>query len=153
MAKQSAGLVLYRTTGNAPEFLLVHPGGPFFRGKDAGTWSIPKGEIEEGESPLESAIREFGEETSFSSAGPFLFLGSITQKSGKTVTAWACRGDCDPETLRSNACTIEWPPKSGKQLSFPEVDRAAFFTLEAAREKINPAQVALLERLTVLLAE
>jgi len=147
MAKKSAGLVMYRIHGGALEVLLVHLGGPFWAKKDAGAWFIPKGEIDPGEDEFTAAQREFEEETGFKSAGPFLELGSVKHKSGKTVTAWAFEGDCDPAALRSNTFTIEWPPRSGQPREFPEVDRAAFFTLDAAHEKIHPAEFELLERL------
>jgi predicted NUDIX family NTP pyrophosphohydrolase len=147
MAKISAGLLMYRGVDKQLQVLLVHPGGPFFRNKDDGAWTIPKGEPSEGEALLAAAQREFHEETGFHAEEPFLPLASIKQKGGKTVHAWACAGDCDPQQLVSNSFTIEWPPKSGKQTSFPEIDRAAWFPLEEARRKINPAQVGLLENL------
>ena len=147
MAKKSAGLVMYRIRGGALEVLLVHLGGPLWAKKDAGAWFVPKGEIEPGEDELTAARREFEEETGFKPVGPFLTLGSVRHKSGKTVTAWAFEGDCDPAALRSNTFTMEWPPRSGKHHEFPEVDRAAWFTIEAAREKIHPAEFELLDRL------
>jgi len=147
MAKKSAGLVMYRIRGGALEVLLVHLGGPLWGKKDAGAWFVPKGEIEPGEDEFAAAQREFEEETGFKSTGPFLALGSVKHKSGKTVTAWAFEGDCDPAALRSNTFTMEWPPRSGKHHEFPEVDRAAWFTIEAAREKIHPAEFELLDRL------
>ena len=147
MAKKSAGLVMYRIRGGALEVLLVHLGGPFWAKKDAGAWFIPKGEIEPGEDELAAAQREFEEETGFKPAGPFIALGSVRQKGGKVVTAWAFEGNCDPAALKSNTFKMEWPPRSGKQREFPEVDRAAFFTIEAAREKIHPAEFELLGRL------
>ena len=147
MAKKSAGLVMYRIRGGALEVLLVHLGGPFWAKKDAGAWFIPKGEIEPGEDELAAAQREFEEETGFKPSRPFIALGSVKQKGGKVVTAWAFEGDCDPAALKSNTFKMEWPPRSGKEREFPEVDRAAFFTIEAAREKVHPAEFALLQRL------
>lgn len=146
MPKESAGLLMYRRRGEL-EVLLVHPGGPLWAGKEDGAWTIPKGEIGPGEDPLAAARREFAEETGFASAPPFLPLSPIRQRSGKIVHAWAFAGDCAPELLRSNTFTMEWPPRSGRQAEFPEIDRAAFFTLAAARPRINPAQLALLEEL------
>jgi predicted NUDIX family NTP pyrophosphohydrolase len=145
--KSSAGLILYRLRDGALEVLLVHPGGPFWAGKDSGAWTIPKGELGPEEDPLAAARREFGEELGFSPGGDFIPLGSITQKAGKVVQAWAFEGDCDPSRIKSNSFMIEWPPRSGKQQAFPEVDRAAFFGIEEARSKINPAQIELLSRL------
>lgn len=147
MPKTSAGLLLYRRKNGALEFLLIHPGGPFWKNKDAGAWTIPKGELGDKEEPLAAAIREFEEELGFKPGGEFIELMPIKQKGGKTVRAWAFEGDCDPAQLKSNTFTMEWPPKSGKQAEFPEVDRAEFFTLEAAKEKINQAQIPLLEEL------
>lgn len=143
----SAGLLLYRWRARRIEVLLVHPGGPFWQKRDAGAWSLPKGFIDEGEEWLAAACREFEEETGWRAEGPFIALGSVRQKSGKIVHAWAFEGDCDPSTLSSNLFEIEWPPRSGKKQSFPEVDRAEFFSLERAREKLNPAQTAFLDRL------
>lgn len=147
MPKVSAGLLMYRLCDGVLQVLLVHPGGPFWRGKDAGAWTIPKGEIDPGEDALETAQREFREETGLTPHEPFVPLGSITQKSGKIVHAWAFEGDCDPTQVKSNAFTVEWPPKSGRVASFPEVDEASFFELPQARQKINPAQAKLLEAL------
>jgi len=127
------------------EFLLAHPGGPFWQRKDEGIWTIPKGELEPGEDPLRAAQREFEEELGFKPQGKFVPLTPIKQKSGKLVRAWAFEGDCDPTRIRSNTCRIEWPPHSGRELEIPEVDRAEFFNLERAKAKINPAQVPLLE--------
>jgi len=132
------------------EVLLVHPGGPFWAKKDLGAWSVPKGEVDEGEDPRACALRELGEELGSGlglSAGDLTELGSVRQKGGKTVHCWAAEGDFDPAELRSNTFTMEWPPRSGKEREFPEVDRAEWFGLEAAREKINPAQAELLDRL------
>jgi predicted NUDIX family NTP pyrophosphohydrolase len=147
MPKVSAGLLLYRFRDGRLQVLLVHPGGPFFRNKDLGVWSIPKGEPDEGEPLLDAAKREFREETGFVVDGEYLELTAVKQKAGKVVHAWALEGDCEPEALRSNTFPLEWPPRSGKRVEFPEVDRAEFFELEKAREKINPAQSALLEEL------
>jgi len=147
MPKISAGLLLYRIRDGAPEFLLVHPGGPFWKNKDDGAWSIPKGEIGDNEEPLAAAIREFEEELGFKPSGPFIELTPIKQKAGKLVHAWAFEGNCDPSQIKSNTFSMEWPPKSGKQAEFPEVDRAEFLKLEAAKEKINQAQIPLLEEL------
>ena len=143
----SAGLVMYRVRGGRLEVLLVHPGGPFWAKKDKGAWFIPKGEINPGEDGLSAAQREFEEETGIKPAGPFLPLGSVKHKSGKTVLAWAFAGTCDPSKLKSNTFTLEWPPHSGKKQEFPEVDRGEFFTIEAAKERILPAEFDLLARL------
>jgi predicted NUDIX family NTP pyrophosphohydrolase len=153
MAKASAGLLMYRKRGVQWEVLLVHLGGPFWSNKDAGAWFVPKGEINPGEDELSAAKREFEEETGLHPpVGEFLPLGSVKHKSGKTVTAWAFEGDCDPATLRSNTFQVEWPPHSGKMREFPEIDRAAFFTLEAAREKMQPAELEFLARLLNLVS-
>src|SRR5438874_474058 len=141
MPKISAGLLMYRKRNAELEFLLVHPGGPFWRKKDAGAWTIPKGEIEEGEEALAAAKREFAEELGIKAEGEFIELTPIRQKGGKSVRAWAFEGDCDSERIKSNTFTMEWPPRSGRSAEFPEVDRAGFFSLGQAREKINPAQV------------
>jgi predicted NUDIX family NTP pyrophosphohydrolase len=145
--KLSAGLLMYRVRDGRVQVLLGHPGGPFFRNKDQGAWSIPKGEIEPDEDPLAAAAREFEEETGLVPEGPFLALNSIRQKGGKTIRAWAFAGDCDPAAIASNTFTMEWPPRSGRQAEFPEIDRAEFFELDAAREKLNPAQAALIDEL------
>lgn len=147
MSKTSAGLLMFRVRGERLELLLVHPGGPFFRNKDEGAWSIPKGELAAGEDPLAAARREFTEETGFVAQGPFIELSPVRLKSGKTVLAWACEGDCDPAQIRSNTFTIEWPPRSGRKAEFPEVDRADFFDVETAKRKLNPAQVPLVDEL------
>jgi predicted NUDIX family NTP pyrophosphohydrolase len=147
MPRESAGLLMYRLRNGQPEFLLVHPGGPFWKSKDEGAWSIPKGEVESGEDPLSAAKREFAEELGFSAEGSFEPLQPIRQKSGKVVQAWAFAGECDPATCHSNTFEIEWPPRSGRRQAFPEVDQVAFLSLEEARRKINPAQAALLEEL------
>jgi predicted NUDIX family NTP pyrophosphohydrolase len=143
---------MYRRRDGALEVFLVHPGGPFWAKKDAGAWSIPKGEIDPTEEPLAAARREFTEETGFAAAGAFQPLAPITQAGGKVVQAWAFESDADPTSLRSNTFSIEWPPRSGRQTSFPEVDRAAWFPLDLARKKINPAQVDLLDELEASLA-
>ncbi|MDC0723509.1 NUDIX domain-containing protein [Nannocystis bainbridge] len=150
MPKQSAGILLFRGHGPDLEVLLVHPGGPLWARKDDGAWTIPKGEFTADEEPLAAARREFAEETGVALTGPFHALAPIRQRAGKVVHAWACRGDCDPAALRSNTFEIEWPPRSGRRQSFPEVDRAAFFSLAAARTKMNPAQVDLLDQLARL---
>ena len=147
MPKTSAGLLLYKRNNNVLLVFLVHPGGPFFAKKDAGAWSVPKGEIDEGEDALAAAKREFGEETGCRPEGDFIPLSPVTQKSGKIVHAWAVEGDCDAQAVKSNTFTLEWPPKSGRMQEFPEVDKARWFTIDEAREKINPAQVALMEEL------
>jgi predicted NUDIX family NTP pyrophosphohydrolase len=145
----SAGLVMYRVVGNQNllEVLLIHPGGPYWKRRDAGVWTIPKGNVESGEGILAAAIREFREETGLVPEGPFTSLGEIRQRSGKRVHGWAFRGTCDPGSIRSNSFEIEWPPKSGRRESFPEVDRADFFTLSMARQKILPAEEPFLKRL------
>lgn len=147
MARQSAGLLMYRRRGGETQVLLVHPGGPLWARKDQGAWSIPKGEYEPGEDPLLAAQREFEEETGLKPAGPFLPLGEVRQSGGKRVLVWAFEGDWDPAQLRSNTFTMEWPPRSGRICEFPEVDRAAWFPLAQAREKIIPGQRELLDRL------
>jgi predicted NUDIX family NTP pyrophosphohydrolase len=151
--KQSAGLVLYRVHDGALQMLLVHLGGPLWTKKDEGAWFVAKGEIEEDEEPLAAAQREFREETGFEPRGPYLALGAARNKSGKTILAWAFEGDCDPTALESNTFSMEWPPKSGRRQQFPEVDRAAFFTLEEARIRAHPAELPLLEKLAAILHE
>jgi predicted NUDIX family NTP pyrophosphohydrolase len=151
MAKQSAGLLVYRKLDGKIDVLLVHPGGPFWKNKDFGAWSIPKGEFATGEDPLAVAKREFQEETGQSVNGSFEPLAPIKQRSGKTVYAWAVEADIDVSHVRSNTFTTEWPPRSGKQQEFPEVDRAEWFPLDAAIEKINVAQRELLQQLQLLL--
>ena len=147
MTKLSAGLLMFRRRP-ALELFLVHPGGPFFRSKDEGAWSIPKGEVEEGAEPLHTALREFSEETGTAPPdGELVPLGEIRQKGGKRVVAWAVEGDLEPSTLKSNTFEIEWPPRSGRRERFPEVDRADFFSPELARRKLNPAQAELVDRL------
>ena len=147
-ARKSAGILLYRRSGDELEVLLVHPGGPFWASKDAGAWSLPKGEYEDGDDALAAALREFEEETGTAPPpGPLTDLGSVKQRSGKVVSAWAAEGDLDAEAIRSNTFAMEWPPRSGRMQDFPEIDRAAWFGLEEARERINPAQAAFLDRL------
>ena len=146
----SAGILLYRRRSGL-EVLLAHPGGPFWRGRDAGAWTIPKGLVAPGEALLDAARRELREETGLVPDGPFLPLGSVRQKAGKTVHAWACEGDADPATVTSNTTTIEWPRGSGRRITYPEVDRCGWFALEVAREKLNPAQSELLGRLEAAL--
>lgn len=150
MAKESAGLLLYRRRDGALEVFLVHPGGPFWKNKDAGAWTIPKGAANPGEAPLAAAIREFAEETGTRLDGDFRALPSIRQAGGKTVHAWAIAGDLDPAALTSNEFEMEWPPRSGKRAQFPEVDRGAWFALDEARRRINKGQAALLDALAAL---
>src|SRR6187402_2657939 len=138
--RRSAGLLLYRKRGGEIEVFLVHPGGPFWVKKDHGAWTIPKGEYEAEEEPLAAAQREFKEETGFAAIGNFIELGTVQQKSGKTVSAWAVEGDCDPSLLRSNTCEIEWPPRSGKRIEIPEVDRGSWFSLQRARTYMRTEQ-------------
>jgi predicted NUDIX family NTP pyrophosphohydrolase len=151
MPRTSSGLLLYRKSPTL-QVLLVHPGGPFWTHKDLGAWSIPKGEVQSDEDLLATAQREFTEELGFPPTPPFHPLGQIRQKAGKIVHAWAFEGDCDPTQCKSNTYRIEWPPKSGKWASYPEVDRAEFFALPTAREKINAGQIPFLEALETLLA-
>ena len=150
--RRSAGILLYRRAVGGLEVLLVHPGGPFWTNKkDAGAWSIPKGEYEPGEDPLAAARREFEEELgSAPPNGQALEIGEVRQRSGKLVCAWALEGDLDATAAFSNTFTMEWPPRSGQTQEFPEVDRAEWFGVEDAREKINPAQAAFLDRLAEL---
>ena len=148
MARKSAGLLLFRRKSNALQVLLVHPGGPLWAKKDEGAWSIPKGEIEDGEDPLAAARREFNEELGSPVSGEFIELAPIRQASGKVVHAWAVESDFDPATLTSGMFSMEWPPRSGRQQHFPEVDRAEWFTIDEATRKINKAQIALLEQLS-----
>jgi predicted NUDIX family NTP pyrophosphohydrolase len=148
MSKVSAGLLMYRVRDGKLEFLLAHPGGPFWRDRDAGAWTIPKGELQPAEEPLAAAQREFEEEIGFRPQGCFIELTPIRQKSGKLVHAWGFEGDCDPLRVHSNFFKMEWPPNSGRFEECPEVDRAGFFGLEEARKKINPAQIPLLEEMT-----
>lgn len=145
--KQSAGILLYRIIDGALEVFLVHPGGPFFKNKDEGSWSIPKGEFLDDEEALAAAKREFEEETGQPVNGEFIELGNIRQKSGKVVYGWALEGDIDHEGILSNTFEIEWPPRSGRQITIPEIDRAGWFEPDIAKQKINPAQVAFIDRL------
>jgi predicted NUDIX family NTP pyrophosphohydrolase len=145
--KESAGLLMYRLRNSTLEVFLVHPGGPYWVKKDRGSWSIPKGEFEEGEDRLNAAKREFQEETGFLPEGSFAALTPVKQPGGKTVYAWAVRGDCDANTFVSNTFSIEWPPRSGKRQEFPEVDRAGWFTMDVAQEKILRGQLGFLEEL------
>lgn len=152
MPKRSAGLLLFRRKGEKVECLLVHPGGPFWAKRDDEAWSIPKGEYEVGNDPLVAAKREFSEETGASPPeGAAIPLGEVVQRGGKVVTAFALAGDFDVTTLRSNRFELEWPPRSGRQSSFPEVDRAGWFTPDEARRKMLPAQAPFLDRLLALL--
>lgn len=151
--KRSAGLLLYRVREGRLEVFLAHPGGPFWAKKDLGVWSIPKGEIDEGEDPLETARREFGEETGFRPGGVFRELEPVRQRSGKIVYAWAVEGDCDPAAVRSNTFPLEWPPRSGRFLDIPEVDRGGWFGIPQAHEKILDGQRPLLEQLERILGD
>ncbi|AYL95044.1 NUDIX domain-containing protein [Mucilaginibacter celer] len=150
MAKQSAGILLYRKTTAGLQVFLVHPGGPFFKNKDEGAWSIPKGEYEPDEDPLDAAKREFEEETGKALSGNAIALNPVKQKGGKTVLAWAVAGDIDPSTIKSNTFEIEWPPRSGKKQTFAEIDRGDWFDVEIAKAKINAAQAALIDELSEL---
>ncbi len=147
MSKKSAGLLLFRESAAGIEVLLVHPGGPFWARKDDGSWSIPKGEFEDQEQPLDAAKREFEEEMGIPPAGEFTSLDPLRQPSGKLVFAWAVRSDFDPSSLKSNLFSMEWPPRSGKQQEFPEVDRAAWFGVEEARAKILKGQAPFIDQL------
>lgn len=147
MSKQSAGILLYRMAGKKPAVFLVHPGGPFWKNKDVGAWTIPKGEFDDNETALDAAVREFREETGHALPGPFYPLAPIRQKGGKQVFAWASSGDLDPTTIVSNTFEMEWPPHSGRKQSFPEVSEGGWFDLATAAAVINPAQTALLDEL------
>ena len=152
MARRSAGLLLHRERSGEREVLLVHPGGPMWAKRDAGAWSIPKGEYDPTEDPVAAAKREFEEELGTPApAGPLRDLGEVKQKSGKIVSAWAVAGDLDVTEITSNTVEVQWPPRSGKMLEIPEVDRAEWFGIDEAREKINPAQAELLDRLAEIL--
>jgi len=151
MAQKSAGLLMYRKRAGMVEVFLIHPGGPFWASKDEGAWAIPKGEFTDEESPLAAAKREFREETSFTASGDFQPLEPIKQAGGKIVHAWAVEGDCDAAAIKSNTYKAEWPPHSGQWRSFPEVDRAAWFSLPQARAKILKSQLPLLDQLEHLL--
>jgi len=148
--KRSAGLLLYRKRAGALEVFLVHPGGPFWTKKDAGAWTIPKGEIGEDEDPLVAARREMAEETGFSPEGRFIELPQVRQKAGKLVLAWAIEGDCEPALLRSNLFEMEFPPRSGRMAEFPEIDRGDWFSLGEARGRILEAQQPFLDALPAL---
>jgi len=148
--KTSAGLLLYRRCGEL-EVLLVHPGGPFWAKKDAGSWSVPKGEFLEGEDPLQVARREFTEETGFTVDGDFYRFNPVKQLGGKVIYVWAIEADCDATRARSNLFSLEWPPKSGRMQQFPEVDRVEWFTVDEARKRINKGQVPLLDQLVSML--
>jgi predicted NUDIX family NTP pyrophosphohydrolase len=153
MPRTSAGLLMYRIKNGTLQVLLAHPGGPYFVKKDEGAWSIPKGEPEADEDLLVTAQREFEEETSIKPTGPFVPLKPIQQKGGKIVHAWAFDGNCDPPVIKSNTFTMEWPPKSGRQMEFPEIDQAEFFDLETARKKIKASQGALIDELVAIVNE
>jgi len=149
MARRSAGILLHRNGPDGREVLLVHPGGPFWAARDAGAWSIPKGEYDDGEEPLACALREFEEElgSALEHAGELVELGEVRQRNRKLVTAWAAEGDLDAGAVRSNTFEMEWPPRSGRRQEFPEIDRAGWFPLARAREKLIEAQTAFLDRL------
>ena len=149
--KKSAGILVYRRETAGISVLLAHPGGPIFRRRDAGAWTIPKGEIEPDEEPLAAARRELSEETGFSVDGPFIELGTVKQKNGKTVFAWAAEAAVDPKKLTSSTFRMEWPPRSGSFAEFPEVDRVEYFSLDVARTKLNLAQAQFLDRLVTAL--
>ena len=151
MKKHSAGLLLYRIREGLLEVFLVHPGGPFWKKKDYGAWSIPKGEIDEGEDPLHAARREFEEETGFRPDGTFRALTPVRQRSGKIVHAWAVEGDCDAAAIRSNTFTLQWPPHLVRQQEYPEVDRAEWLPIDRAKEKILEGQRGLLTQLELVL--
>ena len=150
MAKRSAGVILYRLRTGV-EVFLVHPGGPFWVKKDEGAWSIPKGEHQDGEESIDVARREFFEETGFEVSGDFVEIGSVKQTGGKVVTAWAVEGDCDPDLLRSNLFEMEWPPRSGRIQSFPEVDRGGWLSLGEAKRRILKSQEPLLDMFSTVL--
>lgn len=150
MTKESAGLLMYRFSQGELQFLLVHPGGPFWQKKDLGAWTIPKGEVRPDEDALSAARREFREEVGFEPKGEFLLLTAVKQKGGKLVRAWAFQGDCDVATCKSNTFQMEWPPRSGVLRDFPEVDRVEFFELNRAKEKINRAQALFLDEAALL---
>lgn len=143
----SSGLLLYRRANGTYEVFLAHPGGPFWARRDEGAWTIPKGMVDDGEDLLDAARREFREETGIEPAPPFAPLGSVKQKAGKTVHAWAWEGDADATTITSNTTRTEWPRGSGKWVTYPEIDRCSWFDMATARTKINPAQAAFLDRL------
>ncbi|MBS1780339.1 MAG: NUDIX domain-containing protein [Bacteroidetes bacterium] len=152
MRKTSAGILLYKQGREGLQVFLVHPGGPFWKNKDDGAWSIPKGEFAEGEDPLKAAIREFFEETGQQISGDFLELKPIKARSGKLIFAWALQGDIDPDQIVSNTFPLEWPPRSGKFIDVPEIDKGAWFPLDTALEKINASQAAFLTELSAVLS-
>jgi len=153
MPKESAGLLMYRWSADRRlQVLLVHPGGPYWRKKDLGAWSLPKGEIEGGDDPLMTAKREFQEETGIEPQPPFAALGTTKLASSKRIHAWTFEGDCDPRSIQSNVFSLEWPPPFGQTQEFPEVDKADWFEIEAAKEKINPGQIVFLDTLVDLVA-
>jgi predicted NUDIX family NTP pyrophosphohydrolase len=153
MPKLSAGLLMYRYRSGEPEVFLVHPGGPFWVKKDLGSWSLPKGEYDEGEDPQQTAVREFQEETGFAVNGVLRELGVVKQAGGKIVSAWCCEGDCDPAKLVSNSFQMEWPPRSGRMAEFPEVDRGGWFSIAAAREHILKGQAPFIDRLILIVRD
>jgi predicted NUDIX family NTP pyrophosphohydrolase len=150
VAKVSAGLLVYRKRQGILEVLLAHPGGPFWAKRDSGAWSIPKGEVDAQEPPLDAARREFHEETGFTVSGAFTALSPLRQPGGKVVHAWAVAGDCDPSQMRSNLFRMEWPPRSGKQQEFPEIDRVEWFAIDEALRRILPGQAGFLRQLATL---
>jgi predicted NUDIX family NTP pyrophosphohydrolase len=150
-SKKSAGILPFRFVKKKLEFLLAHPGGPFWKNKDIGAWSIVKGEYNDDEEPLTAAKREWQEETGLKITGKFIVLKPVRQKSGKEIRAWAVEAEIDPTQIKSNLFEMEWPPKSGRKQSFPEIDRAEWFPVETAKEKINPAQAALITELETIL--
>lgn len=149
--KQSAGILLYRNTEGETQFFLVHPGGPFFTKKNEGWWTIPKGELNVNEAPLDAAVREFEEETGYQPQAPFIELQPITQKGGKKVMCWAATGDLDPETITCNTFEMEWPPRSGRRATYAEVDKAGWFAFADAKILINEMQAAFLDELVAIL--
>lgn len=151
--RKSAGILLYRIQNKELQFFLIHHGGPFWKNKDAGAWSIPKGEYDDNEQPLTAARREFEEETGSAINGDFIALTPIVQKAGKEVSAWAVAGDIDATTIKSNMYKIEWPPKSGRYQQYPEVDKAGWFNMDEALQKINAAQVAFINELSKILSQ
>jgi predicted NUDIX family NTP pyrophosphohydrolase len=153
MSRQSAGLLLFRKVAGDIEVLLVHPGGPYWATKDEGAWSIPKGEFDQNEDPLDAARREFREETGFAPSGEIIPLETVRQPNGKFIHAWAIRGDFDPAKLQSNTFSLEWPPKSGRQEQFPEIDRAVWFSMGAAKQKILKGQTPFLKQLQKMLGQ
>jgi predicted NUDIX family NTP pyrophosphohydrolase len=152
MAKRSAGILMYRRKNDALEFLLVHPGGPFWSKRDDGSWSIPKGLYESGEDAFAAAQREFTEETGFTAQGKFLDIGSFKQPGGKAISIWAVEGDCDLSLFRSNEFSMEWPPRSGRTAQFPEADRAGWFPAQQALQKITRGQIPIVQALLARLA-